>query len=117
MSKLTKALLCNIDYEFVKKKRIENFLVLHGPLQAHNGTKIFLDDKSVPMIYPFRTGNVAFRKKLIEHKIYIATYWPNIFNWSNENMLEYSLAKQIMPLPIDQRYDGNMLLKIIKLIK
>jgi hypothetical protein len=117
MSKLTKALLCNIDYEFVKKKRIENFLVLHEPLHQYNELKISLDEKSVPMVYPFRTVNLALRTKLTEHKIYIATYWPNIFNWSNENMLEYSLAKQIMPLPIDQRYDGNMLLKIIKLLR
>jgi hypothetical protein len=117
MSNLTRALLCNIDYEFVKKRRIENFLIFQDHLAKYNKINIALNDNSVPMVYPFRTENANLRTKLAQNKIYIATYWQNIFDWSNENMLENSLAKQILALPVDQRYDENDILKIIRLIR
>lgn len=44
------------------------------------------------------------RNRLLANKIYVATYWPNIFQWCTTCDLEYQLANKILPLPIDQRY-------------
>ena len=81
MSKLTKALLCNIDYEFVKSKRIENFNFLHKILVQSNELKFELENDSVPMVYPFLTKKVDLKGKLIQNKIFVATYWPNVLEW------------------------------------
>lgn len=116
MSLLTLALLCNIDYEYIKKKRIENFLYLHKQLSEYNELSLKLDVNSVPMIYPFLKKETGLKQKLIDNKIYIATYWPNVFKWCLENELEYSMAKQIVPLPIDQRYGLEEMKSIINLI-
>lgn len=56
------------------------------------------------MVYPYYTEKENIRQKLIENKIYIATYWPNTSEWCSENQIEKKLAKMIIPLPIDQRF-------------
>jgi hypothetical protein len=117
MSKLTKALLCNIDYKFARKKRIENFLILQEKLYKYNGLKIKLDNKCVPMVYPFLTNKTNLRQKLIENKIFIASYWNNVINWSNTDSLEYKYATQLVPLPVDQRIDRNKIDVLFKNIE
>jgi hypothetical protein len=117
MSNLTKALLCNIDYEFIKKKRRENFLFLHKKISKYNKLRINMTKKSVPMVYPFLTNQSNLRQKLIENNIYTATYWSNVIKWVKKDSLEYKYTKQIVSLPIDQRYNIDYLLTIIKNIK
>jgi hypothetical protein len=117
MSDITKALLCNIDYDRVIKIRKQNFLFLNENLKYSNKLKIPVDNDFVPMVYPFFTANGNILKQnLIKKRVFVATYWPNVLNWCNENMLEHSFAMQIIPLPIDQRYDEKKMLKIIKII-
>jgi len=116
MSALTRALLDNIDYNKVIRTRKRNFQFFYNYLKNLNNFKLSEVADSVPMIYPFRTTDKKLKSKLIENKIFVATYWPNILNWCNENMLEYTLTEQIIPLPIDQRYDANILSKLINLI-
>lgn len=117
MSALTKALLCNIDYDTVIKIRKQNFLFLNENLKKSNELKIPDDHNFVPMVYPYLTvKGKKLKQNLIQKKILVATYWPNVFTWCNENELEYLLAEQIIPLPIDQRYNENNLSIIIKIL-
>jgi hypothetical protein len=113
MSKVTHSLLNNIDYQGALKKRNENFSHLHSFLKAVNGLK-WLGDVSLdgPMIYPFYTTNLTLRKKLIDHKIYVASYWPNVREWVSKTSLEYQMYEYLIPLPIDQRY-GQQDMKFI----
>jgi len=117
MSKLTKALICNVDYETVKNKRIENFTYLYDYLSEQNELQFMLDDDSVPMVYPFLSNRKDLKTQLKENRIYVATYWPNVFDWCNIEQLEYKMAEQIIYLPIDQRYSENDMKKIVSLIK
>jgi hypothetical protein len=105
MSRLTKALLCNIDYEKVKSIRKRNFLFLHEKLYYINKFKIDTFGFSAPMVYPFLTDARGLREKLIEAKIFVATYWKNVLNWPGHTDLESNLVKNLLPLPIDQRID------------
>ena len=59
-------------------------------------------------MYPLWIENgAAVRKKLQAEKIYIPTLWPNVLQQLPENATEYQLAADILPLPIDQRYDAE----------
>lgn len=117
MSKLTKRILQSIDYEDVIRKRRENFLFLHEVFKSRNLLNLVLDDNFVPMIYPLLMNNGnELKKKLIEHKIFVATYWPNVFVCCEENSIEYIMSKYLLPLPIDQRYHLKHMNKMIKLI-
>jgi hypothetical protein len=69
------------------------------------------------MAYPFWSEDENLRSRLIKNKVFVATYWPNIFEWCNESQLEYLLAKEIVPLPIDQRYGEEDMRRIVDVIK
>lgn len=106
MSKLTENLLRAIDYEQVKNIRTANFNYLEQKLGRINILHIHHAEGA--FAYPLLLENGAkVRKKLIENKIYTPTLWPNILEELSENMYEYYLAKNILPLPCDQRYDED----------
>ena len=100
MSLVTNNLLQGIDYEQIKDKREQNFNFLHKNLKTINQLK--LRQSEGPYMYPLmiKDGELI-RKDLQKKKIYIPTLWPNV----KKTLNEYSLAKNILPLPCDQRYD------------
>ncbi len=106
MSKLSEAILCSIDYEMVKCKRIENYRLLDDRLSQVNKIKLHLDE-SVPMVYPFYICNDGFRESLFKKKIYIAKYWENVCELCQNSDIEFRLATNVIPLPIDQRIEMN----------
>lgn len=103
MSKLTENLLHGIDYEYVRAQRSQNFAYLHEALGAVNRLKLSVPDGA--FMYPLYIENGAeMRKKLQAEKIYIPTLWPAVFALCDEHEREFDMAKNILPLPVDQRY-------------
>lgn len=103
MSRLTDNLLHGIDYEYIKRRRTENFKFLHNELERMN--RLCLTVPEGAFMYPLYIENGAeIRKKLQAEKIYIPTLWPDVFDICQENEPEYDMAKNILPLPVDQRY-------------
>ena len=117
MSKLTKALLCNIDYEIIKAKRIANYTYLYNQLQPYNELNFKLNTDEVPMAYPIISKESDLKQKLIDNKIFVPTYWPNVLEWCSENQLDYKMANEIIFLPIDQRYSVCEMDNLVSLIK
>ncbi len=115
MSNLTKRMLESIDYNSIAKRRIDNYLFLDEKLKKVNKLKIDFNQKQVPMVYPFWVNN-ELRKKFIENRIYCATYWPNVKEWTKPNTLEYKLAEEVIYLPIDQRYEIKDMELIVNII-
>lgn len=117
MSDTTKQLLFHIDYDKIIVRRRENFGFLHEYLSKRNSLIIPNQDSyACPMVYPFvdRMGR-NLRKELINNKVYIANYWPNVlrllsYEWESE------MAERILPLPIDQRYSRTEIHRIIEII-
>ncbi|MGN0277986.1 MAG: hypothetical protein ACI4C4_01385 [Lachnospiraceae bacterium] len=106
MSKLTRNLLKGIDYEIIKEKREKNFQYLHERLGNRNELHITLPIG--PFAYPLQIKDgKSVRKKLIEKKIYIPLLWPEILEVCKCDVLEYRLACDVLPLPIDQRYNED----------
>ena len=117
MSNLTQRLLAGINYKETREKRVKNFITLHGKLKDINLLKLDLSVYDVPMIYPFYCEDPEMRKYLIDNKIFVAMYWPNVLEWCSPLNEEYSLCKYLIPLPIDQRYDTSDMEYIAQLIK
>lgn len=117
MSNLTWNLLQGINWEFIKMQRQNNFKQLHKALSSINQLEIpEFGTFACPMVYPFYTIDSTLKKRLIENKIFVATYWPNVLKWSKEGMLEYELAKRVIAIPIDQRYNSEDINHIISQI-
>lgn len=118
MSNLTQRILSSIDYMSVADIRRQNFSYLHSKLNKMNMLKFEVANSDVPMIYPYLTDNGnELKRKLINNKIYIATYWQNVLDWMDENCFEVDLVKKMIPIPLDQRYniqDMEMIINIIE---
>lgn len=117
MSNLTQRLLGNIDYAQIPKKRRVNFMALHERLGPLNKLKLTLSDSQTPMVYPFWTDVPDLRRQLIENRIYVAQYWPNVLLWTESTDLEYDMAVNIVPLPIDQRYSVDIMDHITDVVR
>lgn len=116
MSKLTMNMLHAIDYEFVNKKRTENFALLHSLLQDMNELQVRCVDGA--FMYPLMIPDAEeVKKKLLAEQIYIPVLWPNVLDECPENWIEWILAKHILPLPCDQRYGESHMRKIVNRIK
>ena len=116
MSNLTRRIMQSIDYEAAAKKRRENYQMLHEVLGEDNNLVLPLDEDAIPMVYPFLVPINGLREKLIENKVFVARYWPNVFDWTTDKDIEYLLTNQMQPLPVDQRYGRDDMKRIIDLI-
>lgn len=115
ISKLTKDLLGNINYMEVKKKRIENFSFLQKNLQTD--FPLLQTEKDIPLVFPFfRKDGETFRNHLIVNNIFCARYWPNVLYDKKATSFEINLAKNMVSIPIDQRYSIEEMNFIINLI-
>jgi hypothetical protein len=116
MSKITQRLLQNIDYVRMAEIRKKNFHFLNNKLGSKNELIADLNDDSVPMVYPLFSKIPNLRNYLIQNKVYVAQYWPNILSWCDKSSIEYLFTEKTVFLPIDQRITLNDLDRIVKLI-
>lgn len=116
MSKLTQRMMQSIDYEDAAQRRRANFQMLHEALGKDNNLELHLEEDAVPMVYPYLVPVEGLREKLIENKIFVARYWPNVLDWTMKDDVEYLLASQMLPLPIDQRYGKVDMKKITEIL-
>ena len=116
MSKLTHRMMQSIDYETAAAQRRKNYQYLHRELENTNLIRIPLEDDAIPMVYPYMTDREGLRERLIQNKIFVARYWPNVLVCTIPADLDYQLAYQMQPLPIDQRYGEKEMEQIISCI-
>ncbi len=116
MSKLTKNLLCSIDYKKVKKNRTENYMYLYENLKPYN--ELNLKKIEGAYMYPLYIKNgEKIKRELISNNIYIPTLWPDVEDICDSNDLEYKFSKRILPLPCDQRYCEREMEILVNCIK
>lgn len=116
MSKLTINMLHGINYKAIKERRTRNFTYLHEHLKKKNKLKIVIPVGA--FMYPLYIVNgIEIRKRLQNEKIYIPLFWPNVLNECKDNELEYDMACNILPLPVDQRYAYTEMKTIISYIE
>lgn len=113
MSKLTRNILGAIDYEKVIETRNRNFEYLHNRLRNKNILDIKLPYG--PFAYPYYVENgIEIRKRLAKNIIYIPTLWPNVLKENREGSIEYDYTANILPLPCDQRYGIEDMIRLIE---
>jgi hypothetical protein len=118
MSALTQRLLESFDYIDIAKKRRQNFNYLHSQLRSKNSLTLQIEDEAVPMVYPFLvTDGDKIKKRLISQKIFVATYWLDVLDRCAKDDIEYELVKNIVFLPVDQRYEVDEMAYICEKIE
>lgn len=108
MSKLTQKILKGISYRHCAETRRSNYMVLHDALGDINEWKRTLEKIEVPMAYPFICKKDGLREKLISENLFIPTFWKGQKDTDTGKYMEHYL----LPLPIDQRYGKDDMLRI-----
>lgn len=117
MSVLTEILLKSIDFEKVKIIRRRNFQVLFNSLHNHNLFEIpEMSSFQCPLMFPFLTQDDSLKQRLIENRVFVATYWPNVLSHVFESDVEFTLVKNMISIPCDQRYDESDMKRIISIV-
>ena len=116
MSNLTERILQSIDYDEVKKNRLDNFHFLHEHLKTKNKFNIEITEDDVPMYYPFLCENDTLRDKFLDNNIYIPGCWRGMEERCSSDSYELYLKKYMFPLIIDQRYDKNDMKRMLDII-
>ncbi len=106
MSVLTRMLLNSIDYELVRKKRIDNFHIAHDLFARINiiNPTLFCDDEFAPMVYPLVIEQSTITEKLKSDNIFVGRLWKQVLAEVPDDSFEAYLSKFLVPIPIDQRY-------------
>lgn len=116
MSTLTRRLLSSINYHEAAAKRRENYNYLCDHLKD-NLLKVpsLSGSPNVPFAFPYLVANaIELKKKLLLNKIYIPTLWHEVK--AEPSTFEHELKTNLLPLPIDQRYDLHDMMRIVELI-
>lgn len=116
MSSLTRNFMNAIDYENARAARERNWLALDEALGKSNLLKLTLP--CGPFMYPFYSEKIeGVRKAMAGMKVYVPTLWPNVLIDSSKEAPAYKLANNILPLPVDQRYDERDMDRIVEVLQ
>jgi hypothetical protein len=112
MSQLTDILLSAVELENARKKRNENFRALHAKLAPYNRCEFDIATIDGPLCYPLLVDVSGLRAHLIGSRIFVATYWPDVLGRVGNTSTEAALVNNLLPLPCDQRYDVNDMMRV-----
>lgn len=107
MSVFTARMMKSIDYDMARERRRSNFIAYENAFKDRNILKNWLEDGEVPFVYPLLIKQDGLRDYLVGCKIFIPRWWKCVMENEASNEYEILLAKYLLPLPIDQRYDEN----------
>ena len=107
----------SLDYKKIEKYRCLNYDILEEKIGSSNLLKIKKRSNDVPMVYPYLSNKSFLKNNLVLGKVYVATYWKNVFEWVEKTNVEYFFSKNLCPIPVDQRYCDIDMKKIIEMIQ
>ena len=113
MAPLTRAMIASLNVAEARSRRDANFTALTGSLALTNELKQ-LQGIFGPLVYPYLVQDGAqLKRRLIENKIFCPTYWPNIQSMGSAVR---RLVKDLVCMPIDQRYDEEDMKRILEVV-
>lgn len=117
MSKLSFGLLCNLNYEQVRRKRMENYKALFSLLRDCNGLE--LPKESAAYLFPLlmKDCGAKVKRQLVKERIYVPTLWEGKDLLAQGNAFELAMKDHAVFLPMDQRYDTADMEYIADMVK
>ena len=101
MSQVSKTLLSKVDTQHIEKKRIENYSYLYKELEKISKVRLVLNETklkgNIPIGLPIRIENRNnIRVQLRKHNIFCPVHWE---------LPCKGFSREMLTIPIDQRYD------------
>jgi hypothetical protein len=130
MSRISKRILSGLNLERIFEARRINYLVLLDGIRDFEGADVLYpdnaldDDRIMPFGMPIICSDTDgwsrdyIKDKLIKNKIYPPIHWKLPEEISRELYPEsHWLSEHILTIPVDQRYDGKDMIRIIEVLK
>ena len=120
MMEISRYLLNKVDVDYIGKVRRNNFSYLFDRLSGLESIKPLIDKKgmaeNIPLGFPILIRNRDRIKMDLRSKaIYCASHWPILEEkWVHGYKGSLYLAKNILTLPIDQRYGTEDLDRLVR---
>ena len=116
MSAVTTNLLQAVDYGLVCKIREDNWSALDNALSDSNMLPLVAPQG--PYMYPYLIENAdEVRKRMAVRGVFIPMLWPNVPEECEDDVVASRYSKNILPLPVDQRYGLTDMAVIINCLK
>lgn len=107
MSKLTRALLDNVDYDAVAEKRRRNYdyaSAVFAPINCLPSSLLQRKTEQVPMVYPLLVRQENLRHVLKANQVFVGQWWKYLLSEPQPSEWEKTCARFLLPIQIDQRY-------------
>lgn len=121
ISSLGAAMLDRIDYARCRERRRSNYRRLHealGPTNQLSANLLTLADDATPFCYPFLPASPIEKEYFWERRIYVPHLWSECATRSKAGYeWEKRLSRDLLPLPVDQRYEADDMDRIIATIR
>jgi hypothetical protein len=115
MSTITRNLFQAVNFDAVRDARDQNFAYLRQHLDKTN-TLTMPTEVEGPHCYPYLPDHPVSKDILIQHRVFVATYWPDVLKRVAPATFEAQLVSQCLPIPCDQRYSEATLSRILNLL-
>lgn len=110
----------NLDIEELKRRRRNNYDLLYRELNALSSVTPLMGRlplEVVPLYFPILVENRNdLQGKLAENAIYAPIIWPKPDSLMASDVAN-TLYRSLLCIPVDQRYDADDMLRIVKIIK
>jgi len=109
----SKTFLQHINYQKIRKQRIDNFLYLYEKLKNNQKVRILFTPQKIedntPLAFPVLINNRDFvRQELRKYNIYCPVHWDiKKEKWAGQFPKSLNVSEKILSLPIDWRYSKN----------
>ncbi len=116
MSTITESLMRAIDFDDARSRRCANFERLHGSLAGRNLLQLRIPEG--PFMYPLLVDDAAgVRQAMAAEGVFVPTLWPNVPSDACAGLVAVSYSKNILPLPIDQRYGEKEMTYLVDVLR
>lgn len=113
MSPITENLLRAVDYEATREARIANWSRLDAVLGGSNLLDVRRPEG--PFMYPYLVEDAdGVRQRMATEGVFVPTLWPNVLEDYTPDTVACRYAKDILPLPIDQRYGAEEMDRVLE---
>ncbi len=117
-SVFSETILKSIAFDSIRDIRMRNYLYLHERLAETNEFNphlLELTPGSTPFSYPYLPSTSLTHEYCWGKKLYASRLWPECINIS-PNPLERRLAGHVIHLPVDHRYNNEVMDQIVKIV-
>lgn len=114
ISEYSSHLLSGLDLEFCSEKRWTNYKTYVKLLDKLNSFKFSYSGRGGPHHYPFLPAKAIDRAALAREGIFIPSLWKDVISRKEPGFdLERTLSAELLPLPVDHRYNEEDCRKVV----